>query len=151
MTKAMDPRDRIIPWYFVMFFVVIACMNAVMVTLAVRTHSGLVTEHPYEKGLAYNSVVQADAEQLALGWSSTIRYADGALVFNLTDRHHRPLPFTHANATLTRPTSSGMDFEVPLTGKTTPVTFPASGLWHVQVDVTQAGHHYQATQRIVVP
>lgn len=143
-------RDRIIPWYFVMFFVVIALVNAVMVTLALRTHTGTVTAHPYEKGLAYNKIVAAAQQQQALGWKGRIDYRQGALHFSLQDRNQRPLIPEKATATLTRPTQSGMDFTAPLTGEATPVTFPAKGLWEVRVDALNAGVHYQQTRRIVV-
>lgn len=72
--SALTKRDKLIPWYFVLFFVVIGAVNAVMVTLAVRTHTGTVTDHPYEKGLAYNKVVDAANAQEKLGWKSDIRF-----------------------------------------------------------------------------
>ena len=50
-------------WYFVAFFGFIAAVNAAMVTIAIRTHSGVVSEHPYEEGLAYNAVVHAEKMQ----------------------------------------------------------------------------------------
>ncbi|MEQ1705902.1 MAG: FixH family protein, partial [Rickettsiales bacterium] len=70
-------------WYFVAFFGFIAAVNAVMVTLAIRTHSGVVTEHPYEKGLAYNQVVEAEKNQQKLGWNGDVKYENGNLYFSL--------------------------------------------------------------------
>ena len=79
---------RAVWWYFVAFFGVVAAVNAVMATLAIRTHSGVVTEHPYEKGLAYNQVVAAEAQQEALGWKGTINYKNGVLNFILHDKNN---------------------------------------------------------------
>ena len=138
-------------WYFAAFFGFIAAVNAVMVTLAIRTHSGIVTEHPYEKGLAYNAVVAAEEKQEALGWKGRIDYQRGALQFTLRDRHNQPLTIEKATATITRPTQPGIDFTVELTGEATPITFPTNGLWEVRVDAAHAGVHYQQSKRIVLP
>lgn len=138
-------------WYFVAFFGVIAAVNATMVTIAIRTHSGVVTEHPYEKGLAYNAVVDAEKKQEALGWKSRITYENAALHFTVWDKNNQPLTPDSAKATITRPTQQGMDFKSDLTGESTPITFPAPGLWEVRVDAVHAGAHYQQSQRIVVP
>lgn len=137
-------------WYFVAFFGFIAAVNAVMVTLAIRTHSGVVTEHPYEKGLAYNQVVEAEKEQEALGWKGSINYKNGALSFDLHDQNNLPVAPEKTTATITRPTQQGMDFTVDLKGAETPVLFPANGLWEVRVDAMHEGVHYQQSKRIVV-
>lgn len=137
-------------WYFVAFFGFIAAVNAVMVTLALRTHSGTVTDHAYEKGLAYNRVIEANEKQETLGWEGKIDYRDGMLHFALSDKEGHALPPEKATATLTRPTQQGMDFSVELTGSQTPVSFPANGLWEVRIDATYQGVHYQRIKRIVV-
>ena len=148
--STMQRRDKIIPWYFVMFFAVVAVVNGVMITLALRTHSGVVTDHPYEKGIAYNQVVEAVKTQDSLGWKAEIGYASGALKFTLRDKNNQPLAPEKATATITRPTQSGMDFTAELKGAETPVTFPAQGLWEVRVDATHKGVHFQQSKRIVV-
>jgi nitrogen fixation protein FixH len=137
-------------WYFVAFFGFIAAVNAVMVTLAVHTHSGTVTDHPYEKGLAYNKVVDAETKQEALGWKGTIDYKSGALHFELRDKNNQPLAWEKAIATITRPTQQGMDFTVELKGSGTLIDFPARGLWEVRVHAEHAGDHYQQSKRIVL-
>jgi nitrogen fixation protein FixH len=147
----MLPRDKMIPWYFVMFFAFIALVNGVMVTLALRTHTGTVTDHPYEKGLAYNAVVEAAEAQQVLGWSSTITYHAEQLHFTLHDKTGKMLTPTQATAHLSRPTQAGMDFEVPLKNGLAAVKFPLSGQWDVRVDATANGQHYQQTQRLVIP
>lgn len=148
---------KTIAWYFVAFFGFIAAVNAVMVTTAVRTHSGLVTDHPYEKGLAYNRVVTAEEAQKQLGWTGEIelRYpheneSSPALFFEIKDQHRAVITPDKATATITRPTQSGMDFRVDLTRTETSVTFPAKGAWQVRVDATAGNHHYQQSKRIVV-
>ena len=137
-------------WYFVAFFGFIAAVNAVMVTLAIRTHSGTITDHPYEKGLAYNQVVEAKNKQEALGWRGSINYKNGALSFDLHDKNNLPVAPEKITATITRPTQQGMDFTVGLKGAETPVSFPENGLWEVRVDAEREGVHYQQSKRIVV-
>lgn len=137
-------------WYFIGFFAVIVLVNGVMMTLALRTHSGLITKHPYEKGLAYNRVIEAQAKQDRLGWQGTIAYQNGMLRVQLWDRNKRPLVFDHATATMMRPTQSGMDFQVKLTQPDTVVEFPAKGLWHVKLDATIGKERYQQSRRIVI-
>ena len=137
-------------WYFVAFFGFIAAVNAVMVTLAIRTHSGVVTEHPYEKGLAYNQVVDAEKKQAAIGWKGAINYKNGWLNFELHDKDNRLLAWEKATATITRPTQQGMDFTLELKAAKTAVKFPANGLWEVRVDAMHEGVHYQQSKRIVV-
>lgn len=137
-------------WYFVAFFGFIAAINAVMVTLAIRTHSGVVTDHAYEKGLAYNQTIQAQEKQQALAWKAAIDYKNGMLHFVLYDKRNNPILPEQAVATITRPTKSDMDFVVPLNGTETAIDFPAKGLWMVRVDVQHEGAHYQQSKRIVV-
>jgi nitrogen fixation protein FixH len=141
---------RRVALYFVAFFGLIAAVNAAMVTMAIRTHSGVVTEHPYEKGLAYNTVVRAEEAQEALGWKASVSHEKGMLKFVLRDKQGAVLAPEKAVATVTRPTQSGMDFSVTLTGEATPITFPAQGLWEVRGDATHGGTSFQKSQRIVV-
>lgn len=137
-------------WYFLAFFGFIAAVNAVMVTLAISTHSGIVTEHPYEKGLDYNQVVEAEQQQEALGWKGIINYKNGMLNFTLRDKKNHIITPERATATITRPTQQGMDFTVELNGTATAVRLPVNGLWKVQVDAMHEGVHYQQSKRIVM-
>jgi nitrogen fixation protein FixH len=150
MNHTIHPRDRWIPWYFVAFFLVVALVDGIMVTLAVRTHTGTVTDHPYERGLAYNQVVAAAQKQEALGWKATIAYAGNALHFTLRDAAGTTLKPERAMAYISRPTQAGMDFTLPLTGERTAVTFPQPGLWEVRVEALYQGKSYQQSVRLVV-
>lgn len=143
-------NGRRVGWYFVAFFGFVAVVNAAMVTLAIRTHSGTVTDHPYEKGLAYNQVVAAEEAQEKLGWNGELSYVNGNLHFTLKDQNGIRLTPDKAAAHITRPTQQGMDFTVELKGAETSVDFPVKGLWEVRVDAEHAGEHYQQSKRIVV-
>ncbi len=146
----LSRRDKLIPWYFVAFFVVLFLVDGTMVTIALRTHTGLVTEHPYEKGLAYNDTVQAEEKQKALGWKSDIRYENGTLFFDVKDAAGKELVTDTATANFLRPTQAGMDFSAALKDGKAAVTFPAKGLWEVRVQATIGEQEYQHSKRIVV-
>lgn len=148
--STLSRRDRMIPWYFVMFFAFIAIVDGIMVTLAVRTHTGLVTDHAYEKGLAYNQIVQAADAQAQLGWKSEIALEGNTVYFRLRDAQSQPLAWEQATATISRPTQAGMDFTVDLRPDGSAISFPLKGLWEVRVDASHRGVHYQQTKRIVV-
>jgi nitrogen fixation protein FixH len=61
-------RGHWIPWLFVAGFAIVIAVNATLIVYATDTYSGLVVEHPYKKGLAYNQTkAQLDA-QARLGW-----------------------------------------------------------------------------------
>lgn len=141
-------------WYFAAFFGFIAVVNAVMMTLAIRTHSGVVTDHAYEKGLAYNKVVEAKEAQEKLGWKGEIELltsvGEGILHFIIKDRSGHHIIPDKAIATITRPTQSGMDFTIELKNAETRIDFPAKGVWDVRVDAVIGEKPFQQTKRIVV-
>ena len=63
-SKTKPPfKDRIIPWYFVMAFMVIFAVNGLFVYLATHTHTGVITENAYEKGLKFDDIVKEVREQ----------------------------------------------------------------------------------------
>jgi nitrogen fixation protein FixH len=146
-----------VAWYFITFFGFIAAVNTVMVTLAIRTHSGTVTEHPYEKGLAYNQVVDAKKKQEELGWKGAVELrhslesgSPSTLFFELRDNNGAVINPTKVTATITRPTQSGMDFTAALNATQTPITFPAKGIWHVRVNAVVGNKIFQQSKRVVV-
>lgn len=150
--STLTRRDRLIPWYFVLFFVVIALVDGVMVTLAVRTHTGTVIDHPYERGLAYNQVVAAESAQRARGWKSEVKFAEGKLQVRLQDAQGNPLKAQDMRVRFFRPSQQGMDFDVMLSGaESTAVTMPARGLWEARVFATIDGEPFQQAHRLVIP
>ena len=149
MNYIAQPRDRWIPWYFVAFFLVVAAVNAVMVTLAIRTHTGIITEHPYEKGVAYNAVVSQEAAQEKLGWKGAIALQGDVLTFVLHDASGAVLHPSGAVAHMVRPTQGGMDFDVTLKDGAAHVAFPVHGIWDVRVFATVGKTTYQQVKRVV--
>lgn len=156
----MQKRDRLIPWYFVAFFVVLAIIDGIMVTIAIRTQTGTVTKHPYEQGLNYNQIINASEKQNTLGWNGDINFHStsnktGNLKFILKDKSGTIFEPENVSATITRPTQSGMDFEIKLIHDESgiflsDINFPLTGLWEIRIFVKDHNNTYQKSKRVVV-
>lgn len=92
--------------YFFLFFGVIVAVNAVFIIKALETHSGVVTERPYEKGLAFNKILEKARAQPDI--NHKILYAEGVL------RWEFPIENADVIAVIVRPIKDGYDFEIPL-------------------------------------
>lgn len=138
-----------------MAFLVIFAVNGVFIYKATRTHTGLVTQQAYEKGLDYDTIVENARTQDALGWQSTITLHDHQLSFTLQDASGDPVSCEQANAYLMRPTQSQLDFLQPLTqhedgSYQSRLAMPQSGQWDITVSVLCNKQSYQKRQRVIV-
>jgi len=71
---------------FLGFFAAVFVVNGAMIYSAVTTHSGLVANEPYRKGLHYNERIAADRRQASLGWTETLEVGrDGSVRLALTE------------------------------------------------------------------
>jgi len=148
-------RDRIIPWYFVMGFMVVLTVNTVFVRTAIRSNPGVVTEHAYETGLAYNDVLKEVKAEKALGWHASLAYRDGQLRLDLQDRKKNRLTGAKVTAYIERPLQEGFRQTVELeqTGDAAyaaPVQFPLKGQWDITVSMVWNKQYYQIRQRLIV-
>lgn len=156
-TRTFSPRpsDRWIPWLlFGLPFAVVLAVNSALVYFALSTHSGLVTDQAYERGLAYNRYL-AEAEALA-GYAGKLTLDRGALVFAFTDPHGARVAGASVTAEIVRPTQSGFDFSVPLVESAlgryeARPSFPRPGLWTVRISATWPTHTFRMTQDIIAP
>lgn len=149
------PVDKFIPWMFVLFFLVFMAVDAVMVTLAVRTQTGVVTEQAYEKGLAYNRALDAAEEQAAWGGTGTLTLDGGRLSFVLKDKDGRTIDDADVKATVRRPVQAGYDKDYPMaqTGQqsyTAELKFPLPGEWDIRVSAKWQNRHYQTHETFIV-
>ncbi len=149
-----------IPWAIVAFFVVIAILDGIFVYLATSTHTGVVTEHAYKEGLAYNDTIAEAEKQATYGWSGRIGYAsvaragEGLLSFGL-EAGEQQISGAQVYAVISRPTHDGQDFKVTLSENAPGVyaevvRFPALGQWDVRVYVEWQNKAYQQHRRLVV-
>lgn len=160
MKENVKSDDRLIPWLFVMFFVGVAIIDGILVTIAVKTQTGLIEQHPYEHGISYNKVVNAVHEQEALGWKGDILYqakdvTSGDLAFVLKDKSGQNIQPESVSVKFIRPTQAGFDFNIELELAdngifTSFVKFPLPGLWEVYVYAKKGEEQYQQDKRIVL-
>jgi len=166
-----DPRrGRWYPWLFVAAFLVVIAVNGVMVTLAVESFAGLETEHPYERGLAYNETLAAKRAQDALGWTvafdavpadmteGMVRVVEVTGAFQ--DRAGAPLTGLDVRAVLRRPAAAGHDQEIALAPRgpgrySATAELPFPGQWELLI-VANGVHRgsvqsWQSTRRILLP
>lgn len=160
MSNNLSFRDKLIPWYIVTFFVVIAIVDGIFVTIAMRTHTGVVAKHPYEKGIAYNQTIKDAEDQEELGWKSNFEYKNisrqfGKISFSLRDANGKKLEPEKIYVTITRPVQEGMDFRINLTKENagifqSNVFFPEEGLWELRAYAEVSGQKYQQSKRVNV-
>ncbi|MDH3229789.1 MAG: FixH family protein [Alphaproteobacteria bacterium] len=151
------PRDRWIPWLIVAFFGIVVLANGVMVYLAVSSFTGLQTEGPYLRGLAYNRVLEAERAERALDWSVTVEFRPtgdrrGRIVARAQDAAGAPLVGAAVTARLVRPTQAGYDMQVTLAAESggtyaADVELPLSGLWEIRTQIVHRSDVYRTAHR----
>jgi len=125
---------------FLAFFAAVFIANGAMVYSAVSTHTGLVANEPYRKGLHYNERIAADERQAMLGWTDKIEVGlDGRVGVVLADSGGRPVSGLKIDAVLGRPATNRHDVRLTLAeaapGRYEAQTAPlAEGAWLIALD-----------------
>ncbi len=155
------------PWIFVAGMAVVILVNAIMITFAVRSFSGIETEDQYRKGIAYNEALSGARAQAELGWQGDVAFARmpsgaavsvpaaGMLSVRLTDRAGHPLDGLVITAIAIRPTVEGYDRHLHLKGVGQgryegALVLPLEGQWDMQVLAVQGRRTFQFTRRLHV-
>lgn len=139
---------------FFAFFAVIVLVNSVFITMALRSHSGVVTEDAYRKGLSYNETLEQARNQPAI--RSAFHYKDNIVYWSLKDQGNHPLENVEVTAKFQRPVKDGDDFSVQLqpvgngvySGE---IEFPVKGSWKAILSAKWDSKTYQTTQELIVP
>lgn len=155
------PSDKYIPWLFVLFFVVLSLLLGYFVYLATSTSRGLVTEDAYNKGLAYNAVVEKQKMQDALGWGSELLVdkkpgKPAKIRFMLRDKSRAPIKDATVQIVFVRPVEAGHDVTLLLKMDEPGVyrgeaDLPLPGLWESHVSVQIGKDTYQVSDRHTLP
>ena len=166
MKPSLSPEDKPVRdrtgWWvlaaFLGFFATFCAVDAYFVVTALRTHSGVVTEHAYERGLEYNQTINEAAKQKDSGLDDQITIDSQNLAWVISDDNNIP-EIKSAKATFRRPTTDSQDqtlemmvnqdtknmASVDLTGLT------SSGAWQVYLAAELAdGRTYKAMRDIVI-
>lgn len=103
-------RGRHVAIIFFSFFIVIFIVNGAMMYSAITTHSGIVSNEPYRKGLRYNERIAEDERQSRLGWTDDVRIAhDGRVSIALVAQQVRPVHGMKVEARISRPSTNRFD------------------------------------------
>ncbi len=123
------------------FFGSIFSVNGYFIVRALTTHSGVVAEEPYRKGLGYNQRIAANDRQTALNWRADLDIkATGTITLTLHDAADQPIGNQHVAVTLGRPTTRAFDRTLALT-ETAPGIYAgttrelAAGTWIADADI----------------
>lgn len=148
------PSDKWIPWYIVLFFVVLSFVFGGFAYVALKTHTGTVTDNAYKKGLAYNGTIEKDRQQAALGYKAGLVRAGDVLSFTLTDKTGAPVEISSAAIWFFRPTDAKGDLRAEMTAADAgrfeyAAAPPAPGLWELRILAQTAAGPYQYTKRMV--
>lgn len=130
---------------FILFFAVVFGVNGLMVYRALSTFDGVEIEGAYQKGRAYNHVLEQMEAQKKLGWSAGIetRPLPGddhrvMLSVSFADTAGNPVQGLAVHGTFWRPVVSGEDRRMPLS-ETAPGTYEGlftlenPGNWQVRI------------------
>jgi nitrogen fixation protein FixH len=99
----------------VAFFGTIFAVNGVLLYKALSTHSGIVSQEPYRKGLHYNDRVDADERQRALGWREDIALdTNGQVGVKLANSTGGAVTDLSITGYLGRPSTTKHDIKVAL-------------------------------------
>jgi nitrogen fixation protein FixH len=136
----------------VAFFGVMLLANAIFVYFAVATFSGGDTSKPYQRGLAYNQTIQADAIQAERGWQTEIGYQAGRFTLQVMDRTDAPVTRLQVSAEFARPATDKDDRRVILRevadGRYESALQLPQGLWVVSIASRREGDPQESAYRL---
>lgn len=149
-----------VPWMFVLAFLVVGAVNAVFVYLAIHSHTGLVTEQAYEKGLAFNQTLAKAEAMQALGWNFSVELtSEDILSVRLVDKSGNPIQKAQVKGRMVRPVKSGYDYEINLAEQMKVgesgvyqalLRPPLRGSWTVHLVATQNGQSFEKSEALVL-
>lgn len=98
------------------FFGLVFAVNGYFIAAALSTHTGVVANEPYRKGLKYNERIAVAERQAQLGWHDEVKLDDGGrkLSILVRDSGGQPVRGLALSATLGRPATNEFDQHVSL-------------------------------------
>lgn len=145
MSDGSFSKNKWVLFAFLGFFGVIFAVNAVFIYSALSSQTGVVTEKPYEKGLAYNDTLQQAKNQPKINEKAS--YDNAVLRWLLRDEAGRHIKNAVVTARLVRSVKEGYDFDVEMAYKGDGVyevslDLPLKGAWVAQLE-SQWTHNKQ--------
>lgn len=139
----------------VAFFGTIFAVNGAMIFLAIKTHSGLVANEPYRKGLHYNKRIEADERQKLLGWTEAVSAApSGEVAIEFKARDGAPVRALRLSGVIGRPAEARDDRPLTFT-EATPGRYVAQsppladGTWLISIEARRSETGHPAADAVV--
>jgi nitrogen fixation protein FixH len=161
MTMGWDPSKprsawRYFPLAVVAAMAVVIAVNFGMAWSAIRTFPGAAVRDTFDHSNDYDKVLNAAAQQAALGWSLQLTLEMGIPVATLTDRHGRPVEGARMVAIAQRPLGADEADDIAFRpnghGRYAGAKpLPQPGQWDLLFTASVGDRHFHATRRIVVP
>ena len=136
------------------FFGVVFAVNGVFLASALRSHTGIVSNEPYVKGLKYNERIEAGERQAKLGWQEALAVeASGAISLGVKDDGGRPVQGLKLTGSIGRPSTSRADRAVTLV-EAQPGRYVVNvgvldeGTWLVALEGTSGDHGADPVYRL---
>ena len=97
------------------FFGIIFAVNGYFLYRALSTHTGVVANEPYRKGLAYNQRIEWSERQASLGWRDEVTaLLQGAITVVITDGDGNAVKGLSVTGSVGRPATSADDRSMAL-------------------------------------
>jgi nitrogen fixation protein FixH len=138
-----------------LFFGIIIAVNGFMAFSALSTWTGLVVQNSYVASQEFNTKLANARAQDEAGWQGGLDYADGRLIFSLTDANQRPIEAEQIHIAVSRPIGVEGDRELQLDrqpdGSYAAEIALDAGVWNFAIIASFAGGpDYEHRARIVV-
>lgn len=156
-TPVPKGKSNWIPWLFVAFFVVVFAVNGVMIALAVDTKPDLVTDRPYDRGVALALEQTRDRTPLSGEGDISLDPATRTLSINLSVSHQdsRRLDDPKAHVVMELPSRYAQVLRMDLE-QVSPGVFegtrdlPQGGDWTVTLIAEDGERRFRAAQTLTV-
>jgi nitrogen fixation protein FixH len=149
---------RLTGWHvlagFVVFFGITIAVDSYMMVSAYKTFPGQVESQPYEDGLAYDSTLDQQKAQAALGWRMSIGlYPGGVIRLTAADRNGAAVQLPRIAARIERPATEQGRRDIRFLA-VSPGVYEAhigavSGVWDVKLSAYDAANRrFDAERRV---
>ena len=159
--RAWDPMQPRSAWRFFPL-AVIACMavviavNVGMAWSAIRTFPGAAVNDTFDHSNDYDKVLNAAANEAALGWSLHLSMDGAVPVVRLADRDGHAIEGARVTAIAQRPlgadAATDLAFHADAPGRyAAAAALTQRGQWDLLFTANVGDRHFHATRRVVVP
>lgn len=154
-SKAQTSVDKWIPWYFVTFFVVFMTLDSIFVYLAISTNTGVVIDQAYEKGLAYNQILNEAEAQKKIDLRENASFKNGELIWKLENSNGNAIDGAIVKAHIIRAVQDGYDFDISLRYSgdgiySAPVETTLKGAWTAKLEAKWDKQVYRTTLKFLL-